>query len=255
METNWISAKRGTDQWRDLMRAYSQERIFDHDGQPFNVVSFDQVDVFQLEEDETTGPPPPPPPPPGDELEIKIAGVFHMPFAGGTGEAVHWERFKTVEGSWSYFSVSFYVTIHQWNGDRKLHNLFWMVRNSRNKDMIGYMNIFAPPRPAAHMRHGMGQANPDKAKVGARLVPEVNTGDRIRIDYRYDITKRKVSGVISRLGETLAQLVSKPNIIDRIVFRKKDELTMTFGFQPEDNPNEAASWGWTYEDLRLTLKP
>lgn len=150
-----------------------------------------------------------------------------------------------------YHRVIFEVTIRHagWSSRRPngAHMLFWLARD-RNRDLIGYSAL--RNRKTIFLRHGLGQQHGDKAKVTRRF--GWPSGATYRLRYVYDTDARMLRLTIRDGSRTLVSLDGRPNVRS-LVFRSGQRLVTDLGFTGTANPNEPASIGWEWTDLRLEI--
>lgn len=241
MNESEIEAEAGGTVSRDLRKAWLNDERYEFNGQRARVVGYRDRELWTLQLEDVGGP----------SVVKTIAGTFHT----ATGGHPRFEHiFAATPGAWKRIRLSFMCKMGPWSDQPPsgLHNLFWLVINGKNFDQIGYGNIYAPPKNRILMRHGIAQTNQNKARV------ETSLGDLdgwIRVRYDWDLESEVVFLTLDResLPPSERQLTSVPNISEPLVLTTEDNLVVHCGFTGSENPNEPASIGWQWADLRLEL--
>lgn len=194
------------------------------------------------------GPGADPGPAPGSGSEsLTRPGVFHRPEPGRPVERV---VFPVPPGEYRSISLGVTVTHGGWAAANPggTHNIFWLARD-RNRDLFGYANIRG--RRELFVRYGIGTRQPQKAKISTRanFIP----GETYRFEYIYDAAGGRVELTVRRGSQQVARLRGVP---DRRVVRVRQgqRFLIDFGFTGRDNPNEPASYGWVFRDLRVEVR-
>lgn len=189
-------------------------------------------------------------PPPGDALRFTAPGVFHAP---RKGNAVRRLTFPVPEGAYASARAQLDVFVGPWatSASAGSHNIFWMVRDARNGEMFGYINVRGPNSNQIWFRHGFhGDVTP---RISSRV--QLTPGETYRFDYLYDAAGRRVELVVrTQAGAEVARLFGVPNV-GEILFGANQTIVMDFGFQPGLNPAEPPTFGWEYRDLVIDLVP
>ncbi len=102
------------------------------------------------------------------------------------------------------------------------------------------------------LRHGFGLKPVDKAKLTAKA--SLTKGEWYDLDYVFDTKAQSIVLEVRNAGSIVATIKDAPNIAT-IEFKATDRLGMFLGFVAGDNPQEGASNGWQYWDLKVVLTP
>lgn len=181
---------------------------------------------------------------PGAECFVR-SGLFHKPTPNNPVARL---SAPIPGGTYSKLRARLTVVVGNWASGRteKTHNIFWLVKDARNPDMFGYVNVKGPGSNSIFNRHGFNQKQEHKAKMGGHLVLE--PGKTYHFDYVFDTAAKSiVLTVKDAAGNTLVALHGKPNI-GSIQLSSGGEVTADFGFPDGLNPNEPPTYGWEYRD-------
>lgn len=176
-------------------------------------------------------------------------GLVHAPTPANQ---VHRLSYVPPAGTYTRFRLEMDVYHGGWATDPAAirHNLFWLARDERNFDMIGYGNFEKPS--TVHMVHGFGMVHGDKPKLRTNAsLPEYDT---YHISYIYDPGNQVVSMTVTRQGNPVATLSDVPNVTS-IQFSNNMTIDVDFGFEEGLNDAEPPTYGWEYRDVCLQVIP
>ena len=196
----------------------------------------------------------------GKPLEFAFVG----PFACDADHLTHPVNFSIPAGAYGKLVLDMDVTTARgpWNpiNPRGWHNLFWMVRSTRNLYMFGYAALRkdGDKPPEAMLRQGMGVQHPKKTKDIKEVAIAPNT--TYHINYLYDVAGGHAVLTLSQQGREVTRIESVPLLepaAKEFTFGEGD--TLTIGLSTAMGHNEAKapetpSLGWTYRNLRVSLE-
>lgn len=189
---------------------------------------------------------------PAGSVCFENPSVFHAPTPN---RPVHRESVTPPAGTYRRVRAIVRVFHGGWFASRPqgLHNIFWMVKNARNRDMFGYVNVRGPNVNDVFIRHGFNLTQEQKPRIDRPLV--LNPGATYIFEYIYDMGQRFLQLTVSDdFGNVLATLGGVPNVTS-VSFNGSQTLDMDFGFVEGLNPNEPPTYGWEYRDLVIELTP
>lgn len=182
---------------------------------------------------------------------FKLDGVFHTPTPKNP---VYRADFPVPAGSYRQLRTQLDFRHGGWFAGKPngLHNIIWLVRDTRNRDMFAYLNFWGPNNNRALFRHGFGQAQGDKAKLTAHA--PLTPGQTYHVDIIYDTAQKFIEAVVthSSSGAEVVRFLTKPDI-NSITFNGGQTLSADFGFVEGLNPNEPPTYGWNYMNLTMEL--
>lgn len=174
-------------------------------------------------------------------------GTFHVP---EPGNRVRRLTFDVPPGDYSSVRAELDVTLGDWapGNTSGLHNIFWLARD-RNRDLIGYINVFGPNRSNVLIRHGLGVRQEDKARVERPLA--LQEGTTYHFDYLFDPSRGLTELVVSDAsGQVIGRFSGGTPNVPVLRIRSQNLIHVDFGFTGV-NPNEPPTFGWQYKNLRL----
>jgi hypothetical protein len=176
----------------------------------------------------------------------QLAGVVHVPTKANMVRRV---TFNPPVGTYEQIHLQMDVTVGPWGKPSDgLHNIFWLARD-RNKDLFGYVNLKGPGDNAILFRHGIGQAQGDKARLLKAFAAQV--GSTYHFDYVYDTRAQSITLIVSRAGQELARVTDEPDV-NHVHVDPGQVFHIDLGFNGE-NPNEPPTIGWTYSNIVLAF--
>ncbi len=178
-----------------------------------------------------------------------VKGIVHAPTT--PANAVRRVVFNPVPGTYKKIRLTMDVTAGNFSSENPaaLHMLFWLVKD-KNFNMFGYASFRGPATNQALLRHGIGLTHPNKIRVVQPIT--IVPGKTYRLDYTYDTALQVVDLAIAEAGtSTVTHLLSAPNV-GSFSFGATEKIVIDMGF-PGTNPDEAATFGWTYRDLHVEL--
>ncbi len=180
------------------------------------------------------------------------AGVFHVPTPR---TPVFRKTVRPPAGQYRQLRALLKVTHGGWFPSRPagVHNIFWLVKNAKNRDMFGYVNVKGPNANEIFNRHGFNLTQEQKPRAERPLA--LTPGETYQFEYIYNTAQRFIQLIVSdAAGNVLVTLGGVPNI-SVISFNSGNTIDMDFGFVEGLNPNEPPTYGWGYTDLVLELTP
>ncbi len=178
---------------------------------------------------------------------FSLPGVIHRPRLAAPVRRV---AVDVPAGTYRVLELELSVTHGGWARQRPkgVHNVFWLARD-RNRDLFGYVNV--RNQNQVFLRHGIGQRQPDKARVAKGMAWP--PGTTYRFHYLYDTRGRRIELTVRDAGRAVAKLQDVPDVA-AIVLGAQQRLLVDLGFTGTDNPNEPATLGWTYRDLVVRVR-
>lgn len=180
------------------------------------------------------------------------SGIFFTP---NPGDPVRRLVFDPPSGSYSKLVLTIKVRNGGWFPSKMngTHNIFWLVRNAKNRDMFGFVNVRGPNTNDLFIRHGFNLAQGQKPRLSSGFQhPE---GVRYTYKYTFDTAQRIVDLTVTNdNGTALLNLRGTPNV-NAINLGSGDNITMDIGFPLGVNPNEPPTYNWDYEDLIIEVVP
>lgn len=173
-------------------------------------------------------------------------GVVHVPQPNNRVKRV---SFPVSPGNYNVIRAKVDVTVGPWapGNSNGLHNIFWFARN-RNRDLVGYVNVWGPNTNAALVRHGFGVPQHEKTRFVRPL--SLQPGQTYEFDYLYDTNRRLSELVVRRGGQELLRMGGGPPNVNTVSVGPDDLFHIDFGFTGV-NPNEPPTFGWVYGNLRV----
>lgn len=183
-------------------------------------------------------------------------GVFHIPTVANPVKRYTWQP---PAGTYYKIHMSVDVKFGQWdaNAPQNMHEIFWLVRDAKNFDMFGYVAVNGPGTNQLMLRHGWQVDHGHKAKLTekTKLFDYTFTaGTTYTFDYTYDAAGGFIQLLVINKsnGQQRMRLNSYP-YSDSFSFTANEDVTIDFGFDPALNPNEVATYGWEYSNIKIDL--
>jgi len=175
-------------------------------------------------------------------------GLVHAPTPA---YPVHRLTYTPPAGTYTRFRLEMDVYHGGWSASGGLrHNLFWLARDARNFDLIGYANFEMPS--TVHLVHGYGMVHGDKTKLRTNAsLPEYET---YHLSYTYDPGGQTLSFTVTRGGNVVSSQTDTPNVTS-ISWNGSVTIDIDFGFVEGLNPTEPATYGWEYRNVCLQMIP
>lgn len=196
-----------------------------------------------------------------DHLGYSFPGPYTP--APGAGTIAHTEKVGITAGNYSKVMLELDVTVGPWYAPNPdgWHNLFWLVKNGRNIDMVGYAALRQPATGSSQvmLRQGIGVPHGKKTKSIKDIA--IEAGATYHLSYAYDVAQHAAALSITRDGTECAHLDAVPLLNPEaafLTFAPGDKLHVGLSTAIGENDSAAAespSIGWTYRNLRLTLVP
>lgn len=175
-------------------------------------------------------------------------GLVHAPTPA---YPVHRLTYTPPAGTYTKFRLEMDVYHGGWStsgGHR--HNLFWLARDARNFDMLGYANFEMPS--TVHLVHGYGMPHGDKPKLRTNAsLPALET---YHVSYTYDPGGQTLNLTVTQGGNAVSSQTATPNIT-AVQFNGNVTIDMDMGFPEGLNPTEPATYGWEYRNICLQVIP
>lgn len=196
---------------------------------------------------------------PAKPVEFDYAG----PFVCDATHLTYPVNFLVPAGAYQKLVLDMDVTTGAgpWNpiNPRGWHNLFWMVRTTRNLYMLGYAGLRkdGDKAPEAMMRQGWGLQHPQKSKDIKEVVIAPKTD--YHINYVFDVAGGHAVLLITQAGKEVTRIESVPLFepaAKTFEFGKDDKLTIglsTAVGDGKDKSPETPSLGWTYRNVHVVL--
>lgn len=196
---------------------------------------------------------------PGATTSFSFAG----PYTCVKGAVSHSEKFDVPPGRYDRVTLDMDVTAGPWPAEnpRQKLNIFWLVRNHRNPDMLAYCALSRPEgsAPQLMLRQGIGVPHGRKTK-DIRDV-RIEEGKTYHFDYVYDMRGGHAVLTVTEGKTEIARIESVPLLeppAKSIEFKSGEPLTIDLSTAIGDgDPHaaEAPSFGWTYSNLRVEVHP
>jgi hypothetical protein len=183
-------------------------------------------------------------------------GIFHIPTVATPVKRI---THQPPAGTYYKIHMTMDLKLDAWDPATQAENhlVFWLVRDGKNTEMMGLVCLYGPGRDELMVRHGWNNNHGSKLKQTEKTKLFANTfvpGGTYTFDYTYDAANQVVSlFVIDKAnGQQRMRMISYPNT-DQLPFSATQDVTVDFGFNPTINPNEVASYGWEYSNLKIEL--
>ncbi len=190
-----------------------------------------------------------------------VAFYYPGPFTSTAEALVRREEFPIPAGSYGLVTLDMDVIAGPWYAANPAgwHNLFWMVRNGRNSELLGYAALrhSIDASPQVMLRQGIGVTHPQKTKQIQDVA--IIEGKNYHLSYRYDIVGGSAVLVVTQGRKEVARLTAVPllNPVSSVItFAPGDKLTVDLSTTSGENKTaapEAPSVGWTYRSLNISL--
>jgi len=179
---------------------------------------------------------------------FEVPGLVHEPTPG---DEVKRTSFDVPVGDYTKIELELDVVMGPWAADPAAvrHNIFWLAHDKKNVDLYGYVNFVRPN--VVLVRHGIGQAQGDKAKLQEKAT--LTPGTTYHFHYVYDVGSPLIDSTITAEGAPVSHLTDVPNV-STITFTNGQTIDIDMGF-PGTTLEEPATYGWKYENLWLMLIP
>lgn len=189
-------------------------------------------------------------------VSFATPGIFHIPTVATPVKRL---TYQPPAGNYNKIHLSMDVKVGQWDAANPQNNhlIFWLVRDAKNFDMFGYVGLFGPGKNELMLRHGWQNVHADKAKVTEStklFAPTFTPGTTYTFDYIYDASNRFIQLVVidKSNGQQRMRLTHFPNT-SSFSFSATEDVTIDMGFDPALNPNEVATYGWEYSNIKVDL--
>ncbi len=190
------------------------------------------------------------PGPPGPSMCFTRNGTFLTPTQGGAERGV--VSFPIPQNvSYDSIVLELDVTNSGWLPDRNgwPYNIFWLARDG-NKNMFGYVNVFAPNKDDLMLRHGIGQSHKYKSRKLTNMTFPENATYHFTYTYDADGNTINIQVTDKDTGQNVASISSVPDVEGINV--GNETFRATFGFRStEESAKERPSYGWEYSNLRV----